>query len=715
MISFCSQDGDDTTPRTPSNLRHFRMVGALAFAFVVFFLPSAVEATASYFPEDDPEWLSLRESSPGTTNLALLPASPDCWIDAIQALQVHTGSVLEEAFHATSTDGQSHPLSSVTCSWLTAVDQKVLALELSKCHMRDLERPLFHFSSYEDQEACAKSLKDYSKAQEEANNCNYSPCNQTLKSRNISTKCLAHLTDSGVNSYTHFFSYVNQLCTRLLSEYVLGQYYETSFQLARSSKIAEEKIQSLIEQQDLLFHRWTEREEHVLGMYDQLESHVEKQTISLESKIGRLRMKLDEEHRHWEEEYARFQESLVKELGRYQREFAFFSGIGHKVQDFIAYWTNIVEWLWKSAQIGQSVFRGVYLTIGVSFSCLILTWPSPLRWMRATMMVFLVAELMVEIGALAMILYDRELDTFWQDAYLEQCESVRPYLFHGVYGYFLSGLVRSAFCGLKKHRESRGVEQKREKKQDHAINRQCTDRASESAESNIERPFAQQLDRNWSLQQNMGQRAHNLYRQPVGMSAFQPPVLHLETARASSNDESAAGTEMTQESQDQRTAALYSKMVGVSAVGLHPQVFYATFPMAHSATNTFGSLTAGAVPQHRSTAFIGTNVGASGQVSPGNDQTRTPTVKNPEMYRSNTVRKTTDCGNKTFKGSEANPAKRLYSNLLVEGENEEDRAIKRSKGKEKEFEEEEGERCFMDTGEAKMLNNSEGLEDHIGQ
>jgi hypothetical protein len=363
-------------------------------------------------------------------------------LEAIKALKIRTGSAFEEAFHDATGDVGSSALSSMTCSWLTPTDQKVLALELSKCHMTDLGRPLFHFDNTEDHNLCLEFIDSY--GEDESSN------------DTISKLCLSNLSDAGINTYTHFFSYVNQLCTRLLSEIMLGQYYETSVHLARSSKVAEAKLQILIEQQDGLFNTWNERQEHVLSMYDQLESHVEEQTYGLESKIKAVRQKLEKEHEHWKEEYKHFQEALKGELRKHQDDFEMLSAMVRKSRGLASSWTTGVSYLMKAAGISYSLFQGFLLNVGGLFCVWVFTLPSIFRWMRSSLMLVVMLELMIEIAILLKTQSDTEDEDFWKNVYFEQNQTLRSWLFYGCTTYYFIGIVRSIFycCRRRRHAET---------------------------------------------------------------------------------------------------------------------------------------------------------------------------------------------------------------------------------------------------------------------
>ena len=533
--------------------------GVILCVAIVAVCGTATASIASFF---DPEAISHRDPIRGTTGLALLPASPDCWLDAIQALKDQTGSVLEEAFYAASSEDGSHALNSLTCNWLTSVDQKVLALELSKCQLQDLQRALFKFHEDKDHQACSKVLQDYRTVQVGGSEKQYK-ANQAKLSRDISSKCLSRLTENGFHVYTHFFSYVNQICTRLLSEFVLGRYYETSHHLATTSKVAEEKIQKIIEQQDYLFKSWTEREELILGMYDDLETRVVKQTDGLESKIANLRSKLEAEHQHWQDEYQQFQKRLESELEKHQKEFALFARVIHKFQEVLSSWTTPFESLWQRVQVGHSLFRGVFLYVGSLFCSLLVTWPRPFRWMRGFMAMLLLIGLMVEVGILFRTRPGEDNASFWRAEYLQQCEVLRGWLFSGLYAYFLLGVVRSIISGC---------------------------RMGAQGEAAVHTIDANAPTIEHSLQPDMQIFAPQMQRQSTGPSAFQPPTTFVYgSGRIPSKDDSAAATDASHDTGDQRSVAAPSFILenAMTSYGMHNP--YLASPRAAMAPNFPGT------------------------------------------------------------------------------------------------------------------------------
>ncbi|MGK3735219.1 MAG: hypothetical protein ACI90V_002059 [Bacillariaceae sp.] len=343
----------------------------------------------------------------GTASLDLIPASPDCWLEAIEALKKRSNSVFFDGGEDIM-DGEdgSKVVNDMTCSSMTSEDQKFLALELSRCHLLDLGRPLFQFKDEDERNTCSQTMRDCSKN------------DGSQQANNIATNCLIHLTDPGVSTYTHFFSYVNQLCTRLLSETIFGMYYQTSNQLARSSKIAESKMQILIEQQDVLLDRWNEREKHVQEKFRGLE---------------------------------RFQKTLAIELERHQEEFEILYSITRKARSFIEHWSYGNEYIARWFKVVYSLFRGaIYNICGILVVCVI-TIPMSFRWMRGYMVTMILMELLTEFGI--KWISDDGL------TYINTFDTIRLQLFYGIGYFYLAGIFLSALCGCFKGRGESEIEE----------------------------------------------------------------------------------------------------------------------------------------------------------------------------------------------------------------------------------------------------------------
>ncbi len=86
------------------------------------------------------------------------------------------------------------------CALLPEQDQKRLALEIARCHMMDLGKPLVH-----------------------------GPCHHL-------EDCLRDLTIEGANAYTHYITYVQQLCIRLTQELLLQQQHQIQVEIGEQYK-----------------------------------------------------------------------------------------------------------------------------------------------------------------------------------------------------------------------------------------------------------------------------------------------------------------------------------------------------------------------------------------------------------------------------------------------------------------------------------------------
>ncbi|GKY91236.1 hypothetical protein MPSEU_000096200 [Mayamaea pseudoterrestris] len=181
-----------------------------AFSFLVFLFSKS-------FPVAHAFGSSISSSSKSSTlaqsveaNIGLLPESPRCWKSAVAL------------FHETQlTPEQSQQLIVTLCQMMPEEKLKLLALEIARCHLEDLGKPLFH-----DPQLLQRCSV---KAGEDTPDVHY---------------CLKHLTDTGANAYTHYVSYVQQLCTRLTQELIMNIQHEATNEMAmRHADISRQSIE----------------------------------------------------------------------------------------------------------------------------------------------------------------------------------------------------------------------------------------------------------------------------------------------------------------------------------------------------------------------------------------------------------------------------------------------------------------------------------------
>jgi hypothetical protein len=120
-----------------------------------------------------------------------IPVSPSCWATAMMALLGPSSPA------GTTTDAASF------CANLPETSQKRLALELARCHLEDIQKPLFH--SPRKAEECSKT----------------NPMLRSTSNESSLRSCLAGLTDAGEHAYTHYMPYLQALCIRKSQELFL--------------------------------------------------------------------------------------------------------------------------------------------------------------------------------------------------------------------------------------------------------------------------------------------------------------------------------------------------------------------------------------------------------------------------------------------------------------------------------------------------------------
>lgn len=124
--------------------------------------------------------------------------SPQCQKNALQVLDGHFG----------------HALGGQYCRVLSYTQTQLLALELTKCHLDELQQDTFE-----------------------------NPCSSSVH------ECLAQLTPLGFQSYTMFKINVEQYCMKLNHELMILQQQETGAQLQETTKLASRQIAELIARQ----------------------------------------------------------------------------------------------------------------------------------------------------------------------------------------------------------------------------------------------------------------------------------------------------------------------------------------------------------------------------------------------------------------------------------------------------------------------------------
>jgi hypothetical protein len=352
----------------------------------------------------------------GTTLPAMIPlASPDCWLGAFKSL--------DGALQFTPGGGV---VDTEVCTWMAPDHQKILALELARCHLKDLGRSLTTTpppSEHDDSFACSDT--------------------------NLSD-CLTNLTDIGVTTYTQFFSYVNQLCVRLLQEVVIDHFHTTSYQLAKSSELAEERLQHILQDQETLWHVWTEREQDLSSLHEHVRSELLEQSDLVTSHVLSVQSTLRESEEKWLREQEDVRKQQAKEFEEQQQELQRLSEVLKTTQQAMSPWYNRLHSLVGYAMTGYAWLQRLLFFLPMTCLVTLTTFPKRLRWMRFYMMTCLIIETSLEI-------YVQETGDAWMPLSFEEFRTRLQYALFSVEAvFYVLGLFTSLCFGGRSPRNNHG-------------------------------------------------------------------------------------------------------------------------------------------------------------------------------------------------------------------------------------------------------------------
>lgn len=193
---------------------------------------------------------------------ALFPIhlSPQCWIHALQ--------------DATTADT---PFGTSLCAAMSLDQEKILALEMARCHLAEAGRSLFY-----------STLHKYEYV-DDVDVDNHHHCASPISILQLPT-CLLQLSDMGLHSYTHFFTHVHQACIRLTSDLAIQYQQSVATQLAQTSQGAVESFQAIVQQQEIMAKKDRQREAHTLEYQEKFMENMHLQADSLKLQTVDLNM-----------------------------------------------------------------------------------------------------------------------------------------------------------------------------------------------------------------------------------------------------------------------------------------------------------------------------------------------------------------------------------------------------------------------------------------
>lgn len=303
--------------------------------------------------------------------------SPDCWLDAFRTLNVDATSAAD------------------ACNLMSTEYQKFMALELARCHIKDMGRSLFD-----------ESTEDYNQS-----NCS------GINYRNHMRQCLVYLTVSAETAYTHFLTYINQLCIRLSREVVMDQFYHTSVNLSKAASEAECQLKDIITQQQAMWTTWNERDKQFEQYQNQLEEYFEDERVRWTREFSHVQSQWQREQETWlmqqntrqkiQMDEIRLQQQL---LAQQKEQLIAFSEAIAQTHQSIQPWSITLDKLFQNAHNVYLLFQAILHFAGNVLLLWLFTYLRCLRWLRQLMLMILV------VGGLAELILLWNLDNLTSHA-----------------------------------------------------------------------------------------------------------------------------------------------------------------------------------------------------------------------------------------------------------------------------------------------------------
>lgn len=372
---------------------------------LIFALLAILPSTHAMLPE------TMGDDS--SKSLASLPSSPECWLDAMQALNLEAASNPD------------------ACQWMTPLQQKMLALELARCHVKDLAQSIFKESS---SEFCSPGIY-----------------------QDHFYECLAQMTPTGETAYTHFLTYIGQLCTRLLREVMMTKFHQASLQLVKVTESAESQLKHLFQRQEELSESWRNREEEAVRLLGSFKKEVygERERWLMESAL--IKSQIRAQGAEWleESEKARnYQLSEMmrqrEELIRQREELQELVETVVRTQNSIKPWSLSLDSLYTYLQNAYRMIQWFLNALGECIVIWLLCLPPCLRWLRSYMMGWVILA-----GAIECVVAIGNDGWLSQDDEEEFVQSVRSLLLLLEVFTFVLGLLVSMCCCCRRNKSNK--------------------------------------------------------------------------------------------------------------------------------------------------------------------------------------------------------------------------------------------------------------------
>eukprot|EP00980_Cylindrotheca_fusiformis_P013309 scaffold3389_cov119-Cylindrotheca_fusiformis.AAC.1 len=339
--------------------------------FLLPFLPALIFA-------DDGQVFSALSPNEDDGSLAVAPPiSPDCWLDTMREMGVVQ-------------------MDTSACLYLDAPHQQALSLQLTQCHLQTMGRPVI--DSLPEEDTC-----------------------WNIQADNVAD-CLPRISGVAATTYTLFFKDIQSLCSRLLQESISLQYLRSSQELAQVSKLAESRLNQMVEQQEQAMYSWHEREASVTQWLETHARQASNQTLQLQEELQLLQKRQLQEHK--------------EEL----------QSLANTVQETrlsITPFSKVVEYVLAHAGTGYSIIKVSVISFGILLTILLFTAPQRFKWMRFQLCTMTLVAAGIEIALHFWFVEEEELSLVEQR---ELIGAIQGFAYSALISAYLKGVLSSLCC-----------------------------------------------------------------------------------------------------------------------------------------------------------------------------------------------------------------------------------------------------------------------------
>lgn len=207
------------------------MIGAVG-ALLIFLVTSALAAIPTKY-EPDLIAIDILGATDFEQNLPF-----DCWVGAVMSLELDK-LTLPYAYNTQLSYGANF------CSVLAKNQQKALAIELTKCHIKGSRRSM---------------LPEVCFADGISNGLN----------KNEIKECLSALSEEGFIIYSQFFIHTEQACTKLTTELLIHRKNDAITRFEESARMIDEKMQQSILFQESIIHSMIQQNDDLSQQHEVL-------------------------------------------------------------------------------------------------------------------------------------------------------------------------------------------------------------------------------------------------------------------------------------------------------------------------------------------------------------------------------------------------------------------------------------------------------------